>query len=119
MSRRRTARMLLMIAVAAFAWCLQPGYAGEPTAAPQAAAGPERHLKNVRQLTFGRQNAEAYFSFDGTKLIFQSTNNWMGTSYAASKSSGVSDLGCYQMSTMDLENGAIRLVSTGTGVTTC
>ena len=79
----------------------------------------ERHLKNVRQLTFGRQNAEAYFSFDGTKLIFQSTNNWMGTSYAGSQSSGVSDLGCYQMYTMDLENGAIRLVSTGTGVTTC
>ncbi|MDH4079983.1 MAG: hypothetical protein OEU68_09235, partial [Nitrospira sp.] len=27
----------------------------------------ERHLANIRQLTFGRQNAEAYFSFDGTK----------------------------------------------------
>ena len=35
----------------------------------------ERHLKNIRQLTVGRQNAEAYFSFSGTKLIFQSTNN--------------------------------------------
>ena len=64
----------------------------------------ERHLANIRQLTFGRQNAEAYFSFDGAKLIFQSTNNWMGTSYAGSQSSGVSDLGCYQMYTMDLEN---------------
>ena len=31
----------------------------------------ERHLANIRQLTVGRQNAEAYFSFDGTKLIFQ------------------------------------------------
>ena len=36
----------------------------------------ERHLANIRQLTFGRQNAEAYFSFTGNKLIFQSTNNW-------------------------------------------
>ncbi|MEK7800676.1 MAG: hypothetical protein AAB314_03150, partial [Nitrospirota bacterium] len=36
----------------------------------------ERHLANIRQLTVGRQNAEAYFSFDGTKLIFQSTNDW-------------------------------------------
>jgi TolB protein len=79
----------------------------------------ERHLANIRQLTFGRQNAEAYFSFDGAKLIFQSTNNWMGSSFAGTQSTGVPDLGCYQMYTMDLENRAIRLVSTGTGVTTC
>ena len=30
-----------------------------------------KHLKNVRQLTFGGQNAEAYFSADDTQLIFQ------------------------------------------------
>ena len=39
------------------------------TPAPQ----PEKHLRNTRQLTFGGQNAEAYFSADGKKLIFQST----------------------------------------------
>lgn len=33
----------------------------------------ERHLRNVRQLTFGGTNAEAYFSFDEQRLIFQST----------------------------------------------
>lgn len=32
----------------------------------------ERHLANIRQLTDGGDNAEAYFSFDGTKLVFQS-----------------------------------------------
>jgi Tol biopolymer transport system component len=32
----------------------------------------ERHLRNVRQLTFGGENAEAYFSGDGRQLIFQS-----------------------------------------------
>ena len=32
---------------------------------------PEKHLKNVRQLTFGGQNAEAYFSIDDKTLIFQ------------------------------------------------
>ena len=32
----------------------------------------EKHLKNIKQLTFGGENAEAYFSFDGKKLIFQS-----------------------------------------------
>ena len=42
----------------------------------------ERHLKNIRQLTVGRQNAEAYFSFDGTQLIFQSTNKWTTDTYA-------------------------------------
>src|SRR5690348_6715565 len=38
----------------------------------------ERHLRNVRQLTFGAQNAEAYFSHDGKRLIFQSTRNGRG-----------------------------------------
>ena len=32
----------------------------------------EKHLKNIRQLTFGGNNAEAYWSFDGTMLTFQS-----------------------------------------------
>jgi len=34
----------------------------------------EVHLKNVQQLTFGGDNAEAYFSFDGKYLIYQKTN---------------------------------------------
>src|SRR4051812_33147898 len=32
----------------------------------------EKHLKNLRQLTFGGDNAEAYFSPDGKSLTFQS-----------------------------------------------
>ena len=36
-------------------------------------ATSEKHLKNIRQLTSGGENAEAYFSFDGKKLILQST----------------------------------------------
>ncbi len=81
--------------------------------------GTERHLKNIRQLTFGRQNAEAYFSFDGTKLIFQSTNNWTQESFAATLRPAEAGLNCYQMYVMDLESQTIRLVSTGTGATTC
>ena len=34
----------------------------------------EKHFKNVQQLTFGGDNAEAYFSFDGKWIIFQKTN---------------------------------------------
>lgn len=79
----------------------------------------ERHLANIRQLTFGRQNAEAYFSFSGHKLIFQSTNNWMKDTYAATHKPADVGLGCYQMYIMDLESDSIRLVSTGMGATTC
>src|ERR1700749_1589366 len=31
----------------------------------------EKHFKNIRQLTFGGDNAEAYFSFDRKYLIFK------------------------------------------------
>ncbi len=79
----------------------------------------ERHLANIRQLTSGRQNAEAYFSFSGTKLIFQSTNNWMKDSSASSQKPAESGLECYQMYVMEVERGTVRLVSTGKGATTC
>ncbi|GMV50284.1 MAG: Protein TolB [Nitrospirae bacterium] len=87
--------------------------------ATKPAVSAERHLTNIRQLTFGRQNAEAYFSFNGTKLIFQSTNNWMKDTFAAAMKPADEPLGCYQMYVMDLGSGAIRMVSTGVGATTC
>jgi Tol biopolymer transport system component len=34
----------------------------------------ESHFRNIRQLTFGGDNAEAYFSFDSKWIIFQRTN---------------------------------------------
>ena len=64
----------------------------------------ERHLTNLRQLTDGVQNAEAYFSFDGKRLSFQSTR----TPYE-----------CDQIFTMDLEGHDVRLLSTGLGRCTC
>jgi TolB protein len=81
----------------------------------------ERHLENITQLTFGRQNAEAYFSFDGSKLIFQSTNDWPDDTRSGTSGFGESTqgLGCYQMYVMDLLTGSRRRVSTGTGATTC
>ena len=71
----------------------------------------EKHFANVRQLTFGGDNAEAYFSFDGKYLIFQKTNPkeaiqcdqiWMG-----------------KIPTTADEKFEPSLVSTGTGRTTC
>jgi Tol biopolymer transport system component len=76
-----------------------PGIKGNPLLLPQ-----ERHLRNVRQLTFGGKNAEAYFSVDGTKLIFQATRDGFQ---------------CDQIFIMDIEKNDIRLVSTGKGQTTC
>ena len=81
MNRCPLGNSLVFAAVSLSILCTPAAYADGPKAS--AASGPERHLKNIRQLTFGRQNAEAYFSFDGTKLIFQSTNNWMKDSFAA------------------------------------
>lgn len=64
----------------------------------------EVHLRNLRQLTFSGENAEAYFSPDGTRLIFQARAQGEG---------------CDQIYTLDLATGAVRRVSTGTGRTTC
>ena len=51
------------------------------TASPAVVRTPaagEIHLANIRQLTFGGQNAEAYFSPDGRQLIFQRTETEEG-----------------------------------------
>jgi len=40
----------------------------------------EKHLKNIRQLTYGGNNAEAYWSFKGSKLVFQSDHKAWGAS---------------------------------------
>ncbi|MDE3252700.1 MAG: hypothetical protein KGO92_07820, partial [Bacteroidota bacterium] len=34
----------------------------------------EKHFANIQQLTFGGDNAEAYWSYDGKSIIFQRTN---------------------------------------------
>jgi len=68
----------------------------------------EGHLKNIRQLTFGGNNAEAYWSFDDEKLIFQS--DW----------SEINDQGCDQIYIMDPDGpDGYEEVSTGEGRTTC
>jgi len=64
----------------------------------------ERHFASIRQLTFGGQNAEGYFSFDERSLIFQSTRD---------------SFKCDQEYIMDLASGNTQLVSTGIGRTTC
>ena len=64
----------------------------------------EIHFKNLRQLTFSGENAEAYFSSDSKKLIFQGHDG---------------DGLCDQIYIMDIKSGEYEMVSTGDGVTTC
>jgi Tol biopolymer transport system component len=64
----------------------------------------EKHLRNIQQLTFGGENAEAYFSADGKKLIFQSTRDGHG---------------CDLIYTMNIDGSDPRLISTEKGRTTC
>ena len=81
-------------------------------AAPSAAERPapplfpgERHLADLRQLTFGGENAEAYWSPDGTELVLQSTRP---------------PFACDQIFRLPVDKpDEARLVSTGKGRTTC
>ena len=76
-----------------------------PTNKPSPVELPsEKHLRNVRQLTNGGENAEAYFSGKGERLIFQS------------KRGGAE---CDQIYTMRADGTDVRMVSTGKGRTTC
>ena len=73
---------------------------------PAASSGAERHLANIKQLTAGGENAEAYFSPDGKQLIFQAN---LG---------GASPTACDQMYTMNADGSGKKKVSDG-GRTTC
>lgn len=69
----------------------------------------EKHFKNVRQLTFGGNNAEAYFSFDDQQLVFQAENpKWNAACDQI-----------YLMSPEGYEGEQATLLSTGKGRTTC
>jgi TolB protein len=86
----------LLIAITALLFRAQ-----EPIAFGEA---QEMHLQNLKQLTFGAQNAEAYFSLDGSKIVFQSTRP---------------PFDCDQIFTMKIDGSDVRLLNSGKGRTTC
>ena len=96
----------LLAAVAALSAVGQEPPPRPVPAAPESLVRPgeEPFLANLRQLTFGGQNAEAYWSSDGARLIFQSDE---GT------------LPCDQIFTMQADGSGRRRVSNGQGKTTC
>lgn len=104
MTRTKQLTLLTGCALTILSFCLVSAYT-KPVATPALAAAPvEKHLRNITQLTFGGENAEAYFSADGRRLIFQSTRE---------------NHGCDQIYTMNVDGSNVKLVSTGTGRTTC
>ena len=75
-----------------------------PALAVSIAAAQPPHLSDIRQLTHGGENAEAYWSPDGKRLIFQTTRP---------------PYDCDQIFIMNADGGNQHLVSTGKGRTTC
>src|SRR5215472_13764053 len=103
-------RKLISHAVVVLAVFVAYGQQSPPAASASSLAYPgEKHLRNIRQLTFGGQNAEAYWSADDKYLIFQHQGE------------GVP---CDQIYTIPADTpggkpATPKLVSTGKGRTTC
>lgn len=84
---------------------LASGCAAEPPPPADPLRDPrETRLRNVTQLTFGGENAEAYWSADGARLVYQFHDG---------------EGSCDQIYTMDADGKNARKVSTGDGRTTC
>ena len=100
----RVARVVVLLILGFVPACSSPAPEQPPApAGPPLGLPEETHLANIRQLTFSGQNAEAYFSFDGQHLSFQSTG----------------EHACDQIFTMRIDGSDRRLMSTGKGRTTC
>lgn len=94
--------MLLAIStMAAPSWA---GGQGHPDT-PELVRPEESRFGEMKQLTFAGENAEAYWSFDGARLVYQSTRT--------------PGEGCDQIYIYDPATGEQQLVSTGGGRTTC
>lgn len=117
---RRTALAVASLAAAVaaaapLAFSQHAGTAPSPPAATTAtppAAGPavihpeERHLRNLRQLTFGGQNAEGYWGPDSALISYQRMDETEGVA-------------CDQMYVVEVATGKSRRVSNGQGRVTC
>ena len=100
----KTSALIAAMAAAAVATLAGQQPAPQPTWRAFQPDSGEVHLANIRQLTFGGQNAEAYFSDDGSKIVFQSTRG---------------DHPCDQEFVMNVDGSDVHRVSTGLGRTTC
>ena len=105
----RVISLSLVLSAAAIAACA-PSPADAPVPTPTTLPAvtsillpQETRLSNVKQLTTDGENAEAYFSFDGKRISFQSNEHHK----------------CDQIYSMNIDGTDRKLVSTGDGRTTC
>jgi WD40 repeat protein len=107
--------LLVLICISILSACNKQPSNKEQTSDPQTVVDSlryegEKHLKNIRQLTFGGNNAEAYWNFAGTQLVFQSDFQGWGVQ-------------CDQIFTTSaltpISDTRPNMVSTGLGRTTC
>src|SRR5215217_3487293 len=102
-------RLNILFCALTAASCSTPNSQAPSTEAPRtqrivAAKPGESHFRTVRQITFGGENAEAYFSHDGQWLTLQSTRDGRP---------------CDQQYVVRADGGALTRVSNGGGKTTC
>jgi len=116
--RRSAVGLALSLMVVACAsllrgWVMSDLFAQDPPSTAASGAltvpGEEKHLKNVKQLTFGGQNAEAYFSLEDKYLIFQHQGEGVPCDQIYS----------IPVDTPDGKPAVPKLISTGKGRTTC
>ena len=74
----------------------------------------EKHFKNLRQLTHGGTNAEAYWSFDGKFLTFQHKGAWL-----TNDPSEPATVECDQIYSMRADGSDVKFISKNKGRTTC
>ena len=107
-TQRRTTLLLIFVLLCGSGSAVHGAPAPEESkkapAMARAALPSEVYFGNVQQLTFGGENAEAYWSFDETQLVFQSTRG---------------DLKADQIFIMKDDGSDVRMISTGKGRTTC
>jgi Tol biopolymer transport system component len=95
-----------------FSLCFLSVFAAQAQTQAPSTPAPEKHLRNIQQLTFGGDNAEAYWSPDSKWLTFQSNNAKWG-------------LKCDQIFAMQVKKAAGKAdykpqaISGGKGRTTC
>ncbi len=106
--RPRKLPLLLALATGCAAEAPLPALTPAPAAPPPLARPDEPQLPDLRRLTFGGENAEAYWSWDGTQLIFQAREGFTGQSCDR----------IYRMPPMDSPPRPVP-VSSGKGTTTC
>jgi len=100
-------KRMILAALCPLALCAQPAPpapVGQPMAGDALWDARETHLRNVRKLTGTGSNAEAYWSHDGKKIVFQSTRDGYP---------------CDQLYTMNADGTDQKRVSTGRGRVTC